>query len=524
MHPLFNIGKNITVTVDDNVSRAHPLRFFSRFGIYLLALIVLLLNLRQISDNVLWGDEAFSVLTARNTPGGINEILYYLDCHPPLYYYVLSGLLRIFGEHGWVFHLSAMIPFIAILLFTVTIIQKQLGRFSSATLILLTGLAAPCARYNVEVRMYSFAFSAAFLCAWFSYRVLCGQKKAWIGMVLSATVAAYSHYFGLATCGLLLVCTTIAAQLFLKKRSLLYGLCSIAGMIVLYIPWIPSFLNQKNAVDQTFWVTEPHALSSILHFIFGGERMWPLTSATLVLSLLLLIPSETKMISIIRTGGLKKEITLSGPHLYRPNEKSAASFTILATILATVVFGYGYSSLIRPIFLDRYAYPMTALLFVALTLVLSSCREQLLKIETATVNARSLKYLLVYGTSIIFLCVLTVFGRIDMREYRAQYILERDATERTLQIIADTSPPPHVKMVSNGVRHLGWTVLPYYFPSNEAPVANLRDVDDDEFWYFNNTFLTDEEVRFLEDSGYIVYGFEEQRIAQYTFVLYRFVR
>ena len=89
------LKKKYVIKVDwDGFASWKPLVFCRKYICpalpYLLALLVVCLNVSLIFDNVVWGDEAFSVNTAEKSMYGIMQVMYYLDNHPPLYYYWLK--------------------------------------------------------------------------------------------------------------------------------------------------------------------------------------------------------------------------------------------------------------------------------------------------------------------------------------------------------------------------------------------------------------------------------------------------
>ena len=155
------------ITLVDQAALRYQIHFqvsSSRVGIFitkilvpsllpLLAIALVCLNGSLIFDHVLWGDEAFSVNTASNNIAGILEILHYWDSHPPLYYLWLHLLISLFGQHGFVYHLSAFLPFAVGILLAVTGLRKHFGAVPAALFVIVSGLAAPCLEYNQEGRM-----------------------------------------------------------------------------------------------------------------------------------------------------------------------------------------------------------------------------------------------------------------------------------------------------------------------------------------------------------------------------------
>ena len=96
---------------------------WKKAGFVLLVLltgIMFYLNVRLMFDNVLWGDEAFSANTAAKSVGGILQVMYYWDNHPPLYYYWLKLFGELFGYTVPVFHGASLTAFAIGLLLAVS--------------------------------------------------------------------------------------------------------------------------------------------------------------------------------------------------------------------------------------------------------------------------------------------------------------------------------------------------------------------------------------------------------------------
>ena len=124
------------------------------------------LNFSMMSDRVLWGDEAFSANTAHKSVGGILQVMYYWDNHPPLYYYWLKLFGTLFGFSVPVFHLASLVPFVIGLVLALTVVRKRFGMLPVAFFLTISGLGQACLEYNLEVRMYALAF----LCVMGCYR------------------------------------------------------------------------------------------------------------------------------------------------------------------------------------------------------------------------------------------------------------------------------------------------------------------------------------------------------------------
>ena len=98
------------------------------------------------------------------------------------------------------------------------------------------------------------------------------------------------------------------------------------------------------------------------------------------------------------------------------------------------------------------------------------------------------------------------------------YEQQKTETDKTLDLIG--TPTQDTKMVTNGVKHLGWTVLYYYYPDNEIVNGDYRQAEADSFWYFTPDAMSRDSVAELEQDGYQVTDYGQMQLSQYPFFLY----
>lgn len=492
----------------------------------LLAVAVFCLNGSLIFDPVLWGDEAFSVNTAVNNIGGIMEILHYWDSHPPLYYLWLHLLIRLLGNEGFVYHLSAFLPFAAGILLAVTGLRKHFGAVPAALFVIISGLASPCLEYNQEVRMYALTFLCLALCYYCSYLVLKGSKAAWFFMVLFGLAAAYSHYFGLPAAGLLLFFTGAAHFIRRRGKSWVPGLLSVFCFLLGYLPWFPQLLFSAE-MESNWWLTELLPLRDALTVITGGETMWKIL---LPLLLLLFIQILILDCGFIRLDIQKPEPGTDKGHLrIRLCAPSLGNWTVLTysaaigvlTVAGTLLFAYLLCFLTSPVLAQRYLYPLCAVFAMALVIACGRIREWLSN-SCPTPFRRPLS-LTGRCCLLAVCCVLLATGLRNYQSYRFTVETEKNKTVETLSLIGD--PAPEVPMAVSGVKHLSWTVLQHYYPGREILNESYENVDADAFWYFSGQPLSGEQLAQMTDRGYQIIGaYGEHSISQYAFTLYYFER
>lgn len=506
------LRKEILVQVDwKQYQEMGIMRFMRKYvfpiGIYLLAAAVILLNVKLMFDNVLWGDEAFSANTAQKSVDGILQVLYYWDNHPPLYYYWLKGFGELFGYQVPIYHLASLVPFILGILLAVTALRKRFGNLPAAFFIVISGLASSCVEYNLEVRMYALAFLAVLACFYCSYRVLSGGRAAWTGMVLWALAAAYSHYYALVTVGILLFITGVAYWVRNGKKAWIKGLIALLVFIIGYLPWMNFLLKATESVSNNWWMTEVLPLKRSLTMVTGAN-MSSVILPLLVLMLLISLLAESSILEW-KTKKSKLIVQIHTPSVKGWSDETYAAATGALTIAGTLIFAYLLCAVIGPVLAERYLYPLSAI-SAMLMVIETSHMLKLLKSHTQVAVGKAVLF--------VMLVVLVTVGLKGYKEYSNTVTLQDQKTMETLSLMGEVDED--VVLVTNGVKHLGWTVLAYYFPEREVINGNYGSTDADRFWYFTPDTISEEAVQEINAAGYSIAGYGEYQLSQYPFMLY----
>ena len=80
-------------------------------------------------------------------------------------------------------------------------------------------------------------------------------------------------------------------------------------------------------------------------------------------------------------------------------------------------------------------------------------------------------------------------------------------------------------MVSNGVKHLAWSVLQYYYP-NEVTTENPNNLErqPSEIWAFIGYEFDDEVLDDMEEMGYQMESHMDMWLGKYGINLYHFYK
>ena len=489
----------------------------SSVAVYVLALFVVAINISLSFDNVVWGDEAFSVNTAQNTFSGIMEILYYYDNHPPLHYFWMKVFGDVFGHTIYVYHWASLVPFIISIILVATLFKKQFGNIPTMFLVVILGLGYFCIEYNLEIRMYSLAFLGVLMTFYCAYRVISeGKKRTYTGMVLWALLAAYSHYYGLVTVGILMFMTTVAVCLKNRGKSWIKGTISMVAFLVCYAPWLYCLFNSIRNVSRSWWMTDILSLRRTISMILGGHgfNRWILALLAVLCSVLLV--AESEVLGVKSEDG-KRRLRIKKPTVNNWSDETVAVVVGLATIIGTVGFAYFICYVFKPMLAQRYMYPLSAVTFVMLAVAMSRVFKLLHKYKYSH-NGLVKSEKIIKGISLVVLALFIGIGLGNFNVYRDIAIDQENKTKATLSLIGE--PEEDTMFVTNGVKHLGWTIFPCYFPETEFLNGNCFGATKDKFWYFNPTPISEEDIKRLTEMGYNVISYGQMQISQYVFSLY----
>lgn len=471
--------------------------------------VLVYLNIKLMFDNVVWGDEAFSVNTVGNTDlYGIFQRIFYWDSHPPFYYYWLRLFLNVFGHQTWAFHLASVIPYVLGILIILLVVGKKIGPFPTLFFVLIASLSETCIQYNLEIRMYSMVFFEILMCTVFCYLILSEKKNIgyWIGLVLFCTLAAYTHYYGLITSGVLLVVTSVLYFIRHKGKSWLYGLISLIAYIVLYIPWIMVLLEQMKRVYSSWWMDQPETLNNVLTFIFGGSKVkYILIPSIIIFSLTVLVVD-----SIL----VKKNSSEDKQRTFSPQARGIIMGWL--TILLVLISAYTISYVYKPILARRYTYPLVPIVLFVYILSISRLVEY-----ANMIIHKWLKGIILCGLVALFIS-LSYISYSDYIFYRDLANILDLYTGNVLDLIG--TPNEDAVFTAYDVKHLSWTVLAYYYPNNTVLGQLPYEIENDpsEIWAFIGTPLSEDQLALMSDKNYTTEVYPDMWLSQYHCNIYHF--
>ena len=375
-------------------------RLYGPFLVVGLTLLGGLLRFYDIGAKTIWLDEAFSIWIAHHTPAEILDWLVRIDQHPPLYYLLLSGWIRLFGDlQGAARSLSALCSTLTIPLFYLIAQRISHDRWTALLATLILTLSPFHVRFAQETRMYALL---TLLAAGAIYGAVCflqrtdGRRITWrdwldprrwrqhpamaaaFALALCQAGVMWTHNTATVFFPLALNLPVIGVALAQRRSGRLSSMAAInhrgfladwlqvqAVAVFLWLPWLAPFLRQARGVDEEFWIPPPDLPRIIETFEAFNFAHLPPMAITGPLLLLYLTLAALGLVSMRRR---------------------AAWGWLLASLWLTPIVSELLVSLRRPIFYDRTLIWTTLALFLLLALGIRSLGR--LRVSTANAATR----------------------------------------------------------------------------------------------------------------------------------------
>lgn len=322
-----------------------------RLVLILFAGVCLVLNMMQGFNNVLWCDEIASVAIAKQPCLDLIRTTA-MDVHPPLYYLILRLLGLIFGFSGPICHMVSIIPYVIILILSLTLIWKELGKITAAVLVSLSSLLYCSMHFNVEIRMYTWASLFILLSYIFFGRIVRnGRKGDYIVFSLFSVLAAYTHYFCIITVAVFYI-VIMAIGIRKKHKELKNAVMAWMVTIILYMPWAVSFFCHYSSTTEKIYSARYNSVLTCIEYIFSSRFSWLLLGIYLVLLLLVCIK-------------------------YASNAERIWMISGFVAVVSTIFVPYAISAIMSPIMEERHVYPSFIIAWIILGYCVSKCKRRI---------------------------------------------------------------------------------------------------------------------------------------------------
>ena len=275
------------------VGAKHPLPLQLSSCSTLLATLLLLaafwIASSSLTHDSLWNDEGWTVWAVHSPYLGDMLARVRGDVHPPLYFLLLDGWVRVAGESVYALRLLSTLFGMIGLGATYAVGKKLFDSQTGLIALVILGTASFFVYYAREARMYTLLLALGALATWvyLLWREHPTRLRTLAYGVLMAALM-YTHYAG-ALVILTHLIHRVVTYPYRARTRYIVPLRSIPIpyllAFVLYLPWLPIFLNQMRANPNGPLAIPVHtdwaAVAALVLILTSGN--WALTVAPFVL-------------------------------------------------------------------------------------------------------------------------------------------------------------------------------------------------------------------------------------------------
>lgn len=203
------------------------------------------------------------------------------DFHPPAYYLLVHGFIKIFGASEWIRLISVvgwLLTAIAVFFLVKNLVSRRLGVGAAV----LVGLSPILLTYAFEARAYALlALLSVMSAATF-------WQRRWGLYFLLGTIGVYTHYY---------MWFILASQelywLMFDRKQFWKVVGVFGGILLAQLPWLPTLVSQVGSVAGDYWIAP---IGKLTHWewlvrVAGGDYDTPQRGVAVGTILVLLIVS-----------------------------------------------------------------------------------------------------------------------------------------------------------------------------------------------------------------------------------------
>lgn len=327
---------------------------------------LIIVNFSRLFYNNFWVDECYTILTAQKPLDEIMNLTKYADANPPLYYILVKLFCEILGYNTFVYCFVSFIPYLILMILSLTFIRKNFGIDSAAVVMLFASILEQSQYYITEVRAYNWALFFLFIMFLVCYKILKESDiKYYVLITVVYICACYTHYYALMGGGLVLLGMIIRSAIVKDKRNFWLSSASLLISFIAFTPWLQFFMKESSDItNPDFWIQSTPLITECIVYMFGYN---PSVIIFLVLVGVTVIVLLGKIGVLKKTGKIEQLFDMD-------NDKWSIVSIGLFAIFGVTIFTAAVSHLKSPILALRYVFPLAGIAWTIVAIFVSGCR------------------------------------------------------------------------------------------------------------------------------------------------------
>lgn len=253
------VWSSLSSTIELNPLDPSPRSQILPSGLLALILLGAVLRFYHIGSAAIWWDEGFSHRWAMLPIKTVIQETSTEDYNPPLYYLMLNGWVRVFGDSEASMRTpSAICSILAIWLTYLVgrlLMRHSVGMVAAACM----AVSAYQVYYAQQARSYGLMLVCSLASMYFFIRLLRERNAAvTVGYLLTTAATLYAHVYGVF---FLMAQCLVVAVLWIRRENteltILRGVLIQLALGVLLIPWLLFAMGRAAAADAAFWIEKP---------------------------------------------------------------------------------------------------------------------------------------------------------------------------------------------------------------------------------------------------------------------------
>lgn len=344
-------------------------RIIIHWLIVVYTVLLVVMNFIRIFDDNYWLDEAFTVVQSRmglwEMVGNTAE-----DVHPPVYLFWVKILCLLFGEYGWVYHLSGLIPYIVLIIIAYVVVRKEWGNVCYLLFISFASLLKSSLTFTNEIRMYYLGALFVFV-TFLAMRMILTKNRIrdYVIFGIASMLAAYTHYYCLISVSIMHVLLLCSVFIVARKSTIRAFITSVCFGIS-YLPWLFVLIKSFKRTKDDYWMSQIPTVKSCLLYIFDSSYLFSLIMFLCsLIAILTYYITKFNLVTIEKGKGLcVRKINLS---------RDVCDCELLCemsgwiTYVGTFIVGIGVSIVVRPMFITRYLFPVCCICWLLTSIAIS---------------------------------------------------------------------------------------------------------------------------------------------------------